>query len=218
MPLVREAVRWSSRERSKADDCIRIAFLESAGITCCRADLARTLPERHPGVNVALTIGVTSGAISMKMVFNLGAAAIGLLFGVLPVIAASVVSDRHWSTNHLAQLPAELQRRVLVLQRTCGSEISAQHYFSTSIEIGKKGFRALHFQDLSCRNRQSICTKGGCLHEIYRRRNGTFGKIFGLFAQDVRMESYSGTLLIRATLGSETQSFRWTGRTFVRAH
>ena len=165
MPLVREAVRWSSRERIKADDCIRIAFLESAGITCCRADLARTLPERHPGVNVALTIGVTSGAISMKMVFNLGAAAIGLLFGVLPVIAASVVSDRHWSTNHLAQLPAELQRRVLVLQRTCGSEISAQHYFSTSIEIGKEGFRALHFQDQVAKTgnrfalKAAVCTR-----------------------------------------------------------
>ena len=72
----------------------------------------------------------------MKIVFNLGVAAIALLFGISPVVAASVASDRHWSTNHLAQLPAELQSRVLLLQRACGSEISAQHYFSTSIEIG----------------------------------------------------------------------------------
>lgn len=53
----------------------------------------------------------------MKIAINLGTAAIAVLFGITPVMAASVASDRHWSTNHLAQLPAELQRRVLVLQR-----------------------------------------------------------------------------------------------------
>ncbi|MBR0965613.1 hypothetical protein JQ554_16130 [Bradyrhizobium diazoefficiens] len=153
----------------------------------------------------------------MKTVWHLGAAAISLAFGISPVVAASVANDRHWSTNHLAQLPAELQSRVLLLQRACGSEISAQHYFSTSIEIGGESFRALHFQNLSCQNRQIICHASGCLHEIYRRGNGTFGKIFGLFAEDVRMENDSGILLIRATLGGETKTFRWTGRTFVRA-
>jgi hypothetical protein len=51
----------------------------------------------------------------MKTVWHLGAAAISLAFGISPVVAASVASDRHWSTNHLAQLPAELQSRVLLL-------------------------------------------------------------------------------------------------------
>lgn len=155
-------------------------------------------------------------SISMKIAINLGTAAIAVLFGITPVMAASVASDRHWSTNHLAQLPAELQRRVLVLQRACGSEISARHYFSTSIEIGKESFRALHFQDLSCQNRRSICAQSGCLHEIYRRANGTFEKVFDLFAQDVRMENDSGMLLIKAAFAGETQTFRWTGRTMVR--
>lgn len=154
----------------------------------------------------------------MKMVLSLGAAAIGFVFSISPGLAASVASDRHWSSNHLGQLPAELQSRVLLLQRACGAEISAQHYFSTSIEIGKESFRALHFQNLSCQNRQSICAESSCLHEIYRLENGIFRRIFGLFAQDVQMENDSGRLLIRATVSGESRSFRWTGRSFVRAH
>ncbi len=153
-----------------------------------------------------------------EMILRLTAAAICLLLSVSPVPAASVTSDRHWSTNHLAQLPAELRSRVLLLQKACGSEISAQHYFSTSIEFGQESFRALHFQDLSCQNRQIICAANGCLHEIYRRSAGIFRRVFSLFAQDIQMETNSGSLLIRAALGGETRIFRWRGRSFVRAY
>lgn len=162
---------------------------------------------------------VRSGSVAMKMVLQLNAAAISFLLSISPVTAASVVAaDRHWSSNHLAQLPAELQTRVLSLQNACGAQISAQQYFSTSIEIGQESFRALHFQDLSCQNRQFICTATGCLHEIYRQSGGLFRKVFGLFAQDIRMENDSGRLMIRATRGGEIRSFRWTGRSFVRAY
>jgi hypothetical protein len=32
------------------------------------------------------------------------------------------------------------------------------------------------------------------------------------------MENNSGHLMIRATLGGEVRSFRWSGRSFVRAY
>jgi len=104
--------------------------------------------------------------------------------------------ERPWASEHVGGLPADIRQAVDRHAQACGNAIAAGHYFSTSISVGGQQFRSLHFEELACRNRATICRADGCLHEIYIRTDGE-------------------ALVIDVSGGPLSGTYRWSGLRFV---
>jgi hypothetical protein len=123
--------------------------------------------------------------------------------------------ERPWASEHVGGLPADIRQAVDRHAQACGNAIAAGHYFSTSISVGGQQFRSLHFEELACRNRATICRADGCLHEIYIRTDGHFRRVFSAYADDLRMGADGEALVIDVSGGPLSGTYRWSGLRFV---
>jgi hypothetical protein len=123
--------------------------------------------------------------------------------------------ENPWSAEHVGGLPADIRGAVDARARACGNAPAARHYFSTSITVGGRLFRSLHFEDFACGNRVAVCTADGCLHEIYLESSGRYRRVFSTYAGDMKMGSEAGVLVVEVTGGRSSGRYRWEGNRFV---
>lgn len=123
--------------------------------------------------------------------------------------------ENPWSAEHVGGLPADVRSAVDARARACGNAPAARHYFSTSITVGGRLFRSLHFEDFACGNRVAVCRTDGCLHEIYLESNGRNRRVFSTYARDMKMGSEGGGLVVEVTGGRSSGRYRWDGNRFV---
>ena len=137
-------------------------------------------------------------------------------YGIGPVDAlGSSGGENPWSAEHVGGLPADIRSAVDARARACGNAAAARHYFSTSITVGGRLFRSLHFEDFACGNRVAVCRADGCLHEVYLESNNHYRRVFSTYAGDMKMSSEAGVLVIEVTGGRSSGRYRWDSNRFV---
>ena len=127
----------------------------------------------------------------------------------------SSASENFWSAEHVGGLPADIRSGVDARARACGNDSAARHYFSTSITVGGRLFRSLHFEEFACGSRGAVCTADGCLHEIYLESNGRYRRVFSAYAGEMKMGSEKGVLVIELNGGRSSGRYVWEGSRFV---
>jgi hypothetical protein len=123
--------------------------------------------------------------------------------------------ENPWSAEHVGGLPPDIRSAVDARARGCGNAPAARHYFSTSITVGGRLFRSLHFEDFACSNRAAVCRAEGCLHEIYVEGNGHYRRVFSAYAGDMKMGSEGGVLVIEVAGGRSSGRYWWDSNRFV---
>ena len=80
------------------------------------------------------------------------------------------------TAKRIDELPPEIRDAVLQWQSTCGSPLAARPLFAHYLEDKTSGYRliSLHFHELRCDNEAALCTKQGCLHQVYVSTDGTY--------------------------------------------
>jgi len=87
---------------------------------------------------------------------------------------SSMPADDRWNPQHIDVLPSEVRNAIVPYARICGGPLAAGHSFVryTVKLIG------LHFENVRCGNRASICKASGCLHQVYISRGGGPYRLF----------------------------------------
>lgn len=156
-------------------------------------------------------------------------ATIGALSFVLPspyAAARGNLSHPDIATPlRIAELPPEIRDAVSQWQPICGNPLAARRLFALSLDDKTSGYRliSLHFHELNCDNKAVLCTKQGCLHQVYiaSDTDGTYRLIFGANVPDVTLRFIDHKPAIE--IGCDTPLnlqcsriiLRWDGRGFV---
>ena len=74
-------------------------------------------------------------------------------------VAGGRGEEHPYAADHIEGLPADVRRAVLSHERACGGKAAATHYFSVSISTPTQSFVSLHFENLSCPNGGTLCTR-----------------------------------------------------------
>lgn len=130
-------------------------------------------------------------------------------------VARGMGQEHPYAAEHIDRLPADVRRAVLTHERACGGKAAATHYFTVSIDTPTQSFLSVHFENLSCPNRGTICTSAGCLHEVYAGRGTSYRRVFSVYAEDVRLSNSGGVVGLEATRGGTTQFYQWNGSVFA---
>jgi hypothetical protein len=100
-------------------------------------------------------------------------AALLVLAGVVSATArSSMPADDRWNAQHIGTLPPEVRDAVASYTRICGGPLAAEHSFARYFQNGSVKLIGLHFENVRCGNRASICKASGCLHQVYISRGG----------------------------------------------
>ena len=83
---------------------------------------------------------------------------------------SSMPADYRWNAQHIDALPPEI--RTASYTRMCGGPLAAEHSFARYLQSGTVKLIGLHFENVRCGNRASICKASGCLHQVYISRGG----------------------------------------------
>lgn len=162
------------------------------------------MSKAHAATARALQGGFLAAAIAMTFAGPAGAAGLG-----------GVAREDPFAAEHIGQLPPEVKSAVLARARACGARPAAAHYFSVSITTPTQSFLSLHFEELYCPNRATLCSSGGCLHEIYVASGGSYRRAFSVYADDVTLTKSGSVAGLEVQRGGTTQFYRWSGRGFV---
>jgi hypothetical protein len=114
-------------------------------------------------------------------------------------------------------LPPEVRANVERSTRACGAPVAALHLFSRYIQDRLTGdrFIALHFEDVQCANQAAICTKAGCLHQVYVSRDGSYRVILNVYAPEIELKLLDGAAVVEIARGQTAEAgvrdFRWDG-------
>src|SRR4051794_23331888 len=93
-------------------------------------------------------------------------AALVVLAGSLSAGArSSMPADDRWNPQHVDALPAEVRNAIASYSRICGGPLGAEHSFARYFQNGSVKLIGLHFENVRCGNRASICKASGCLHQ-----------------------------------------------------
>lgn len=126
-----------------------------------------------------------------------------------------MAAEKPWASEHIEQLPSDIRRRIVALERACGNAAAAAHYFVVSIEAGGQRFLSLHFEDFACGNRVAVCNGNGCLHEIYMESRGRYRIVFSEKAIDVRMTNAGGIAGLEVSQPNTKKLYHWNGSSFL---
>jgi hypothetical protein len=100
---------------------------------------------------------------------------------VPPAVArASLTSnDPPWNSEHISSLPEEIRKALI---RLCGESALAAHYFATYSDNSR--LINLHFEHFHCRAQKALCTRAGCLHQVYRLSGGRYRLLRSYYGAD----------------------------------
>src|SRR6516164_1329767 len=125
------------------------------------------------------------------------------------------------STRHVDELPPQIRKALSRWQSACGAPLAAKPLFALALSDKISGYRliSLHFHELSCVDRAALCTREGCLHQVYISADGGYRLAFSANVPEVTMRFLDHT----ATIEIECEPFgpqcprvlRWNGRRFV---
>lgn len=127
---------------------------------------------------------------------------------------SGIAKEPPYAAEHIDRLPSDIRRSLKRLERSCGKQATAAHYFSTTIAAGELLFRSLHFEDFACGRREAVCRFNGCLHEIYLESDGRSRRVFSAYVSDVKLINIGDTVGLEITGGRHTKLV-WNGRAFV---
>ena len=100
-------------------------------------------------------------------------AALLVLAGAISASArSSMPADDRWNAQHIGALPPEVRNAIASYTRICGGPLAAEHSFARYFQNGSVKLIGLHFENVRCGNRASICKASGCLHQVYISRGG----------------------------------------------
>ena len=85
---------------------------------------------------------------------------------------SSMPADDRWNAQHIDALPPEIRNAIASYTRMCGGPLAAEHSFARYLQSGTVKLIGLHFENVRCGNRASICKASGCLHQVYISRSG----------------------------------------------
>jgi len=85
---------------------------------------------------------------------------------------SSMPSEERWNPQHIDGLPSEVRHAIAPYARICAGPLAAEHSFARYLQIGTVKLIGLHFENVRCGNRASICKASGCLHQVYISRGG----------------------------------------------
>ena len=85
---------------------------------------------------------------------------------------SSMPADDRWNAQHIDALPPEIRNAIASYTRMCGGPLAAEHSFARYLQSGTVKLIGLHFENVRCGNRASICKASGCLHHVYISRGG----------------------------------------------
>lgn len=85
---------------------------------------------------------------------------------------SSMPADDRWNAQHIDALPPEIRNAIASYTRMCGGPLAAEHSFARYLQSGTVKLIGLHFENVRCGNRASICKVSGCLHQVYISRGG----------------------------------------------
>jgi hypothetical protein len=85
---------------------------------------------------------------------------------------SSMPADDRWNAQHIGALPPEVRDAIASYTRICGGPLAAEHSFARYFQNGTVKLIGLHFENVRCGNRASICKASGCLHQVYISRGG----------------------------------------------
>ena len=85
---------------------------------------------------------------------------------------SSMPPDVRWNAQHVDALPPEVRNAIASYTRICGGPLAAEHSFARYFQNGSVKLIGLHFENVRCGNRASICKESGCLHQVYISRGG----------------------------------------------
>jgi hypothetical protein len=117
--------------------------------------------------------------MEVRMVRQLQLTVIAALLVLAASISASARSsmpaDDRWNAQHIDALPPEVRNAIASYTRICGGPLAAEHSFARYLQNGSVKLIGLHFENVRCGNRASICKASGCLHQVYiSRGNGPY--------------------------------------------
>jgi hypothetical protein len=85
---------------------------------------------------------------------------------------SSMPADDRWNAQHIDALPPEIRNAIASYTRMCGGPLAAEHSFARYLQSGTMKLIGLHFENVRCGSRASICKASGCLHQVYISRGG----------------------------------------------
>src|SRR5271157_5556260 len=93
------------------------------------------------------------------------------------------------STRQIEELPPEIRKSVARWQSVCGSPLAAHHQFAFHLEGSASRYRfiGLHYELLSCDRKDALCSKEGCLHEVYVSTGGAYRRVLSVQVRDVEL-------------------------------
>jgi hypothetical protein len=151
--------------------------------------------------------------------------AVGLftLAGLAPAAARSggTSTDDPWNPAHIGGLPQEIRAGIEHSTRACGASVAAKHLVSRYIEDRGSGerFIALHFDEIRCEHRASICTAAGCLHQVYASKGGPYRLVLSVYAPEIELKHLGNAAAVEVACGPSSRRcsrlLRWNGAHFV---
>ena len=143
------------------------------------------------------------------------------LAGQFPAVArGGIRPEDPWSPTHIAQLPPEIRVDVKHATSGCEAPIAALHLLSRRIHDRTSGerFIAIHFDELWCANRPAICTRTGCLHQVYVSSNSKYRRVWSGYAREIELKHFGDHAAIEITCdhsaGECSRLLRWDGKRF----
>ena len=85
---------------------------------------------------------------------------------------SSMPADDRWNPQHIDGLPSEVRHAIAPYARICAGPLAAEHSFARYLQSGTVKLIGLHFENVRCGNRASICKASGCLHQVYISTGG----------------------------------------------
>ena len=127
------------------------------------------------------------------------------------------------STRHIEELPLEMRSALARWQSACGVPLAPRDSFAHYLGDKAIGYRliSLHFHELSCINKTTLCTAQGCLHQVYVSTDGVYRLAFSANVPDVTLTFLDGRVpaieIDCDTFSTQCRPrvLRWNGRGFA---
>ena len=141
----------------------------------------------------------------------------------LPLAQArgGMASEDRWAPAHIDGLPGEIRRSLVRWQRMCGVPAAAEHQFALYLESPDKRhqFIALHFEQFRCTDRTALCTKAGCLHQVYVSAGGTYRLVLSTHVSELELKIVGKAPAVEIACaqspGGCLRTLIWRGSRFV---
>jgi hypothetical protein len=145
---------------------------------------------------------------------TLGATLIASTMTLSAYARGSFASEEPSSIRHIEALPITIQRSIRHYVWRCGNAVKATHYFAVSISTDGDELISLHFENISCDDRRSVCDSGECLHQVYLKSRGRYILVFSAYATEVTIRS-RGIVILEVIRNQFRADFKWNGVRFM---